>query len=50
MLTKELKLQVFQSLRSENYRASLRLEGLEPKPLTKLITKPKATAKKTKHD
>lgn len=48
MLTKELKLQVFQSLRLENYRASLRLEGLEPKPLTKPVAQPTAASQKNK--
>jgi len=32
MLTNEKKRQIFLSLRSENYRASLRLEGLVPLP------------------
>lgn len=33
MLTNEMKLQVFLKLRFENYRASLRLEGLVPPPV-----------------
>lgn len=33
MLTTEMKRQVFLKLRTENYRASLRLEGLEPRPV-----------------
>lgn len=32
MLTIEMKRQIFLKLRSENYRASLRLEGLTPRP------------------
>jgi hypothetical protein len=32
MLTNEMKRQVFLRLRAENYRASLRLEGLVPPP------------------
>ncbi|WP_209725312.1 YhfG family protein [Duganella sp. 1411] len=30
MLTNEMKRQIFMKLRAENYRASLRLEGLAP--------------------
>ena len=48
MLTNEMKRQAFMKLRTENYRASLRLEGLVPrsvatkKPgLTTLQHKPK---------
>jgi len=42
MLTNEMKRQVFLRLRTENYRASLRLEGLvsrptESKPLIEVI-------------
>ncbi|WP_150118619.1 YhfG family protein [Collimonas fungivorans] len=33
MLTNEVKRQVFLKLRSENYRASLRLEGLVQRPV-----------------
>ena len=33
MLTNEMKRQVFLKLRSENYRASLRLEGLVQRPV-----------------
>ncbi len=42
MLTNEMKRQVFLKLRTENYRASLRLEGLEPRTVstTKSTTKP----------
>lgn len=32
MLTNEMKRQAFMKLRTENYRASLRLEGLTPRP------------------
>lgn len=32
MLTNEMKRQAFLKLRTENYRASLRLEGLSPQP------------------
>lgn len=32
MLTKEMKLQAFIKVRTANYRASLRLEGLTPRP------------------
>lgn len=32
MLTNEMKRKVFMKLRAENYRASLRLEGLTPRP------------------
>lgn len=32
MLTKEMKRQVFMKLRTENYRASLRLEGMMADP------------------
>ncbi|RSZ56558.1 DUF2559 family protein [Massilia atriviolacea] len=34
MLTNEMKRQIFLKLRSENYRASLRLEGLVPSPVS----------------
>jgi len=42
MLTTEMKRQAFLKLRTENYRASLRLEGLEPRTAstTKSTTKP----------
>jgi hypothetical protein len=33
MLTNEMKRQAFIKLRTENYRASLRLEGLAPRPV-----------------
>lgn len=32
MLTNEVKHKVFLKLRAENYRASLRLEGMVPRP------------------
>lgn len=49
MLTKEMKLQAFMKLRTENYRASLRLEGLTPRPAS--THKPASTTAtlKTKH-
>ncbi|MFZ4529588.1 MULTISPECIES: YhfG family protein [Undibacterium] len=49
MLTNEMKRQVFLKLRTENYRASLRLEGLEPRTVstTKSTTKP--VVLKSKH-
>lgn len=49
MLTKEMKLQAFMKLRTENYRASLRLEGLTPRPTS--THKPASTTAtlKTKH-
>lgn len=34
MLTNEMKRKAFLKLRTENYRASLRLEGLTPQPGT----------------
>jgi hypothetical protein len=34
MLTNEMKRQIFMKLRAENYRASMRLEGLVPRPAT----------------
>lgn len=42
MLTKEMKRQVFMKLRTENYRASLRLEGLVAHPAVAI--KPVAAA------
>jgi len=33
MLTNEMKRKAFLKLRTENYRASLRLEGLSPQPV-----------------
>jgi hypothetical protein len=50
MLTTEMKRQVFMKLRAENYRASLRLEGLAPRPAVakKAVAKP-AAVPKTKH-
>jgi hypothetical protein len=52
MLTKEMKLQVFLKLRSENYRASLRLEGLVPTEKTDAETSMERPASplKTKHE
>ncbi len=50
MLTNEMKRQVFLKLRSENYRASLRLEGLVARPVdAKSAVEPVAPARKTKH-
>ena len=40
MLTNEMKRQVFLKLRTENYRASLRLEGLTPRPVADLMLQP----------
>lgn len=40
MLTNEMKRQIFLRLRSENYRASLRLEGLTPRPASVLPAVP----------
>ena len=51
MLTNEMKRKVFLKLRTENYRASLRLEGLAPRPAG--VSKPAVAATavplKTKH-
>lgn len=51
MLTNEKKRRVFLELRAENYRASLRLEGLVERP--PIVDKPAVTAaavtNKTKH-
>ena len=50
MLTNEMKRQVFLKLRAENYRASLRLEGLAPRPAGgKPAATPTVAALKTKH-
>jgi hypothetical protein len=51
MLTNELKREVFLKLRSENYRASLRLEGLVQRPLgaTKPADASTAANPKKKH-
>lgn len=50
MLTNELKRQVFLKFRAENYRASLRLEGLVPRPAgAKPATAPVAAGLETKH-
>lgn len=47
MLTNEMKRQVFLRLRTENYRASLLLEGLIPRsPEVKPATEPTPTALK----
>jgi len=43
MLTKEMKLQAFLKMRTKNYRASLRLEGLNPSQAEN-TDKPKVTA------
>ena len=51
MLTKEMKRQVFMKLRTENYRASLRLEGMVAhpavaiKPVAAAVAATAATAK-----
>lgn len=51
MLTNEMKRKIFLKLRSENYRASLRLEGLvqRPKAADKAAIEPAAVVPKTKH-
>lgn len=49
MLTKEMKLQAFMKLRTENYRASLRLEGLTPRPATTSKPAPTTGTLKSKH-
>jgi hypothetical protein len=51
MLTNEMKRQVFLKLRTENYRASLRLEGLVQRTVGagKPTVEPTAAALKTKH-
>lgn len=51
MLTNEMKRQVFLKFRSENYRASLRLEGLVQRTVApnKPAVEPTATTLKTKH-
>ncbi|GAB2854256.1 hypothetical protein GCM10027277_23440 [Pseudoduganella ginsengisoli] len=49
MLTNEMKRQAFLKLRTENYRASLRLEGLTPRPVAATKPVPTAGARKTKH-
>lgn len=51
MLTNEMKRKVFLKLRTENYRASLRLEGLTPRPAVASKSAVAATvaALKTKH-
>jgi len=49
MLTKEMKLQAFMKLRTENYRASLRLEGLTPRPVVASKPAPTPSAPKIKH-
>lgn len=45
MLTNEMKRKAFLKLRTENYRASLRLEGLSPQPAA--AKKPVSTVKST---
>lgn len=49
MLTNEMKLQAFLKMRTRNYRASLRLEGLTPRPATANKPAPTTAAPKTKH-
>lgn len=49
MLTNEMKRQAFLKLRTENYRASLRLEGLTPRPATANKPVLPAVTLKTKH-
>ena len=51
MLTNEMKRKVFLKLRSENYRASLRLEGLVQRPVgaNKPSIEPTAAKLKSKH-
>lgn len=49
MLTNEMKRQAFLKLRTENYRASLRLEGLTPRPVSANKPAPTTAALKTKH-
>jgi hypothetical protein len=51
MLTNEMKRKVFLKLRAENYRASLRLEGLVQRPITadKPAGEPTTVVLKTKH-
>ena len=51
MLTNEMKRQVFLKLRTENYLASLRLEGLVPRTVgtNKPAVEVTASTLKTKH-
>jgi hypothetical protein len=51
MLTNEMKRKVFMKLRAENYRASLRLEGMAQRPAgaNKAAIEQTAAALKTKH-
>lgn len=49
MLTNEMKRQAFLKLRTENYRASLRLEGLTPRPAPANKPAPATATLKTKH-
>lgn len=49
MLTNEMKRQAFLKLRTENYRASLRLEGLTPRPTPANKPAPAAATLKIKH-
>jgi hypothetical protein len=51
MLTNEMKLQAFLKMRTRNYRASLRLEGLTPpqEPARQPALAASASAPKTKH-
>ncbi|WP_342116668.1 YhfG family protein [Pseudoduganella sp. OTU4001] len=50
MLTNEMKLQAFLKIRTRNYRASLRLEGMTPPPAPTSKPAPATPAPKTKHD
>ena len=51
MLTNEAKRKIFLKLRSENYRASLRLEGLVPLPVNagQPVVQPIVATLKKKH-
>ncbi|MFZ6755583.1 YhfG family protein [Undibacterium sp. Ji50W] len=49
MLTTEMKRQVFLKLRTENYRASLRLEGLEPRTVSTNKSTTTPVVLKSKH-
>lgn len=49
MTTNEMKRQAFLKLRTENYRASMRLEGLTPRPAVAKQAASKIGAPKTKN-
>lgn len=50
MLSNEKKREIFLKSRTANYQASLRLEGLNPRPVvTEKTTRVQATPSKTKH-